>query len=88
MPKKFNLPFGKGIVEEEVQIVSKYHKPTIQLLKFMEGDAKGTFAVRFCYYDKKGKFQRAPLIINADDIKKFKKVLKNTVKLKKLLKIL
>ena len=84
--KKFNLPFGKGVVEEEVQIISKYHKPTIQLLKFTEGNAKGTSAIRFCYYDEKGRFQRAPLIINEEDTKKLKKAVEKTIKLKKFLK--
>jgi len=32
------MPWGGGMVVEEVSIVSKYHEPTIQLLQFDSGD--------------------------------------------------
>ena len=47
--KTFNLHWGSGIVEEEAVIETQYHKPSIQLLKFTEGEAKGRYEVRFCY---------------------------------------
>lgn len=39
--KTFSLHWGSGVVEEEAQIETPYHRPTIQLLKFTEGKAKG-----------------------------------------------
>ena len=39
--KTFNLHWGSGIVEEEATIETPYHKPSIQLLKFTEGEAAG-----------------------------------------------
>ena len=33
--KTFSLHWGSGIVEEEAQIGTEYHVPTIQLLKFI-----------------------------------------------------
>ena len=66
--KAFKLPWGSGVVEEEVQIEAKYHMPTVQLLRFTEGQAKGTLEVRFCHYDHEGRFQRSPLIVDAHDL--------------------
>ena len=37
--KTFSLHWGSGIVEEEAQIGTEYHVPTIQLLKFTDGEA-------------------------------------------------
>jgi len=32
--KRFSLHWGSGVVSEEVQIITPYHLPTIQLLTF------------------------------------------------------
>tara|TARA_Y100001970_G_C13650904_1_gene563524 strand:+ start:214 stop:513 length:300 start_codon:yes stop_codon:yes gene_type:complete len=84
--KKFSLIWGSGFIEEEVQIVSRYHVPTIQLLKFTEGEAKGSQEIRFCHYSHEGRFQRSPLILDLKDITKLSKALEKTPKLKKILK--
>lgn len=85
LEKTFSLHWGSGIIEEEAQFATPYHRPTIQLLKFTEGEAKGGYALRFCHYDHHGRFQRAPLIVDATDIAKLKAALKTTPKLRKLL---
>jgi len=74
-----------GVVEEEAQIETPYHRPTIQLLKFTEGKAKGSYELRFCTYDHRGRFQRMPLIVDARDLAPLRKALKRTPKLRKLL---
>ena len=84
-PKTFSLHWGSGIVEEEAQIQCEYHIPTIQLLKFIEGEAKGTREIRFCHYNHEGRFQRSSLILDAKDIPRFKRALEKTPKLKKFL---
>ena len=83
--KTFSLHWGSGVIEEEAQFATQYHRPTIQLLKFTDGDAKGGYALRFCHYDHHGRFQRAPLIFDATDIAKLKAALSTTPKLRKLL---
>jgi hypothetical protein len=83
--KTFSLHWGSGVIEEEAQCATAYHQPTIQLLKFTEGEAKGAYALRFCHYDHRGRFQRAPLIVDATDLAKLKTALKATPKLRKLL---
>ncbi len=84
-PKTFSLHWGSGIIEEEAQLVTRYHRPTIQLLKFLTGEAVGTYEVRFCYYDHAGRFQRSPLIIDERDLPRLKKALRGTPTLRKLL---
>jgi len=84
-PKTFSLHWGSGIVEEEAQIQCEYHIPTIQLLKFTDGEAKGTYEIRFCHYNHEGRFQRSPLILDARDAPRMKQALEKTPKLKTLL---
>jgi len=83
--RTFALQWGSGVVEEEAQIVSAYHCPTIQLLRFTAGEAAGTYEIRFCYYDHHGRFQRSPLIIDEKDLPALKKALATTPKLRRLL---
>ena len=84
--RSFSLHWGSGVIEEEVQIETKYHRPTIQLLKFTEGEAAGTYEIRFCHYDHRGRFQRSPLIIMEDDVAALKKSLAHAPKLNRMLK--
>jgi hypothetical protein len=84
-PKTFSLHWGSGIIEEEAQIGTPYHRPTIQLLKFTEGEAAGTYEIRFCHYDHHGRFQRSPLIIDEKELPALRKSLAATPKLRRLL---
>ena len=84
-PKTFNLHWGSGIVEEEATITTEYHQPSIQLLKFTDGEAKGTYQVRFCFYNPRGRFQRAPMILGEADFGELKQALAQTPKLKRLI---
>ena len=84
-PKTFSLHWGTGVIAEEAQIVTEHHRPTVQLLEFTAGAAKGTREIRFCFYDHRGRFQRSPLIIDEADIPALRAALKATPKLKRLL---
>jgi hypothetical protein len=84
-PKPFALHWGRGVIEEEAQIVTPYHRPTIQLLKFTQGDAAGSYEIRLCYYDHRGRFQRSPLILDATDVARLGRALRKTPKLRRLL---
>jgi hypothetical protein len=83
--KTFVLHWGRGVIEEEAQIATPYHRPTIQLLKFTEGDAAGSYEIRLCHYDHRGRFQRSPLILNATDVPRLGRALRKTPKLRRLL---
>ncbi len=65
-PKTFSLHWGSGVIEEEAQIETPYHRPTVQLLKFIHGDAAGSYEIRLCHYDLKGRFQRSELVPDCD----------------------
>jgi len=83
--KTFSLHWGSGEIEEEAQIATEDHRPTIQLLRFTEGEAAGSYEIRFCHYDHHGRFQRSPLIIDSKDIPALRKALAGTPKVKRLL---
>ena len=80
IPRPFKLSFGGGMIVEEASITSKYHEPTIQLLKF----DNGIKAIRFCSYNK-GRFSRVPLIIDEDDFRKLRNEIKNKKEIQKLI---
>lgn len=63
-PRRFSLHWGEGVVAEEARVEGEHHDPCLQLLAFDNGDR----ALRFCYYDKRGRFQRSPLIVGDDEI--------------------
>ncbi len=84
-PKTFALHWGSGIIAEEAQFTARYHRPTIQLLEFTEGEAAGTCEIRFCHYDHHGRFQRSPLIIDESDLPALKRALKATPRLRRML---
>jgi hypothetical protein len=83
--KTFSFPWGSGIIEEEAQIETPYHRPTIQLLRFTEGEAAGGQEIRFCFYDRRGRFQRSALIVDAAELGRLRVALQRTPKLRKLL---
>ena len=84
-PKTFSFSWGKGVVEEEAQIATEWHKPTIQLLRYDEGEAQGSYSIRFCHYDHHGRFKRSPLMIQEDDLENLRRALEATPKLRALL---
>ena len=84
-PRTFALHWGSGIIEEEVRVPTPHHVPCIQLLKFTDGMAKGSYEVRFCVYNHRGRFQRMPLIVDTDEIAKLRKALMSAPKLRKLI---
>jgi hypothetical protein len=86
--KTFSLHWGSGIIEEEVQIATPYHLPTMQLLRFTAGPAAGSRAIRFCHYDTRGRFQRSPLIVDERDIGTLAKALAKSSQLRAMLKAL
>ena len=66
--KRFSFYWGEGVVEEEVQIETEPHRLTIQLLRYEGGELDGERALRFCYYDLSGRFQRFPLVLGEAEL--------------------
>lgn len=87
LPRKFKLSFGEGEITEEVSVECDYWEPMIQFMEFDKGQAKGLKAIRFCFYHGKDfkRFGRAPLIVGEDEIKRLKKEIKKSKKIKSFL---
>jgi len=80
IPRPFTMSFGSGMIVEEASITSKYHEPTIQLLKFDNGNK----VIRFCSYNK-GRFSRSPLMIDEKDLQKLGNMIKKEKDISKLI---
>ncbi len=80
IPRPFKMPFGNGMVVKEVSITSQYHEPTVQLLQFDNGNR----VIRFCSYNK-GRFSRAPLMIDEKDLRKLGSAIKKEKEISKLI---
>ena len=80
--RRFNFHWGSGVVAEEARFEGEHHVPAIQLLKYDEGDV----AVRFCFFNQRGRFQRSPLMMSEGDLDQMRKSLERTPELRQLLK--
>ena len=81
-PRPFDLHWGRGQIVEEAAHSAEYHEPSMQLLQFEEGYE----AVRFCYYDHAGRFQRSPLIVSTSEMEGMRQALEDTPRLRDFLR--
>jgi hypothetical protein len=58
----------------------------IQLMEYTEGEAAGSWSIRFCYYSHDGRFQRGPLMVDEEDIDGLRQALESAPRLQSLLK--
>jgi hypothetical protein len=86
VPRPFAMPWGAGQIVEEASFSGEWHEPTLQLLEYTDGDARGSVSVRFCYYGHDGRFQRGPLMIGEDDLDGLREALEAAPRLKGLLR--
>jgi hypothetical protein len=84
--RSFHYSWGSGFVTEEAQVRGQYHSPTIQLLKYTEGEAAGGVSIRFCHYSHQGRFQRSPLLMSPEEIGQMRASLADAPELRDLLK--
>ena len=84
--KKFTYQWGSGVVAEEARTQGLHHVPTIQLLRYTEGEAAGEISIRFCHYSQRGAFSRSPLIMSPDEIDGMREALEETPELLGLLR--
>lgn len=85
LPRPFEMHWGTGEIVEEAACESEYHEPCIQLMEYTEGDAAGSFSIRFCTYNHRGGFQRSPLMVGEADIDGLREALKETPRLRQIL---
>ena len=84
--KLFTYSWGRGYVAEEAQVEGEHHVPTLQLLKYTEGEAAGNVSVRFCHYGHSGNFRRSSLMMSPEEIDMMRDALHQTPKLRDLLR--
>ena len=84
--KRFSYQWGSGVVAEEAQTEGPYDLPTLQLLKYTEGNAAGQVAVRFCHYSHRGVFRRSPLMMSVEEIDSMREALRETPELMNVLR--
>ncbi len=82
VPRPFELHWGRGQIVEEATTATPYHEPALQLLEFDDRSV----SIRFCYYDRRGRFQRSPLMVSEEVIPTLRKALRTCPRLRKLLK--
>ncbi len=75
------MPWGKGVITEEVQVIRDHWEPTIQLMEYEDGST----SLRFCFYSK-GRFNRNPMMLGEEDLDEMAAELKNAPKMKAMLK--
>ncbi|MEM3846685.1 MAG: hypothetical protein QXV17_11155 [Candidatus Micrarchaeaceae archaeon] len=91
IPRKFQLPWGKGMITEEAAIKcsisihgsTESWEPTIQLLEFESGEK----AIRFCVYGN-GRLRRMPLILDKEQAKRLALEIDKNRKLRSMIMIL
>jgi hypothetical protein len=80
------MHWGSGEIVEEAASSNEYHEPTIQLLQYTEGEAAGSYSIRFCSFNHRGMFQRSPLMINEGDLDDLRRALEKTPRLREALR--
>jgi len=85
LPRPFEMHWGRGEIIEEATFSGEYHEPTIQLLAYTEGEAAGSYSVRFCSYSHRGQFQRSPLMLGEAELAGLRKALQETPRLHEIL---
>ena len=84
--RPFNLLWGSGKIIEEAAIEGGLHAPSIQLMRYEEGEKKGPMAIRFAAYDPQEDLERRPLIINERELRPLKREIDRSPRLKALLR--
>ena len=84
--RTFNYHWGSGYVAEEARVEGAHHVPSLQLLKYTEGEAAGEVSVRFCHYTHSGRFRRSPLMMSPDEIDMMGRALLEAPELRELLR--
>lgn len=86
LPRPFSYHWGSGRIVEEASYTGRHHEPVIQLLQYDEGEAAGSWSIRFCFYNKEGRFQRSPLVVSEDELEGLRATLAQAPRLRALLR--
>jgi hypothetical protein len=83
LPRPFTMPWGNGMVVEEVGLETEHNELVIQLLEYDDPSIEP--AVRFCQYWLDGRFQRQPMMIGVADLARMRQAVQTSPRLRELL---
>lgn len=86
VPRPFTMHWGGGLITEEASVSGQWHEPAIQLLEYTDGEASGSWSIRFCSFTPRGQFQRQPLMLDEETIEGLREALKTTPRLRDILR--
>jgi len=86
VPRPFEMMWGSGEIVEEATFEGEWHVPTVQLMHYTDGEAAGSYSIRFCTYSHRGGFSRSPLMVSEADLEGLRDALKQTPQLREILK--
>ena len=86
VPRPFNLLWGSGKIIEEAAIEGGLHAPSIQLMRYEQGEKRGQLAIRFAAYDPQDDLERRPLIVNERELRPLQREIDRSPRLKALLR--
>ena len=85
VPRPFTMHWGSGQIVEEARFEGEHTQPTIQLMRFADGDAAGSYTLRFCHFSHRGQFQRSPMMISEAEIDRLREAVSATPQIRELL---
>ena len=65
--------------------MGEHMEPAIQLMRYEGGEHDGVEAVRFCFYNLKGAWQRHPLMLGPEDVPQIREALESAPRLREIL---
>ena len=86
LPRPFTMHWGSGLITEEARFEGEHHVPAIQLMEYTQGEAAGSWSIRFCSFNHRGAFQRSPLMLNEENVEAMREALKKTPRLREILR--
>ena len=85
IPRPFKMHWGSGVITEEARFAGEHHVPAIQLMEYTDGEAAGSWTVRFCSFNHRGAFQRSPLMLSEENVEAMREALRETPRLRAIL---
>jgi hypothetical protein len=86
VPRPFTMHWGDGMITEEARFSGEHHVPAIQLMEYADGEAAGSWSIRFCSFNHRGAFQRSPLMLSEENIEGMREALTKTPRLREILR--
>jgi hypothetical protein len=85
VPRPFKMHWGSGQIVEEARAQGHWTCPAIQLMRHDDGEAAGSYSLRFCHFSHDGQFRRYPMMLADVDIDGLRDAVAQTPRIRELL---